>query len=293
MNRIVKLCKGYKRLEKGEPLNDLLEPFYHMESFKPVLCATPWKMVHEEKSQTAVLLIHGYQGYPGEMSYLGLKLYKANFDVFCPRTPGHGVNQEDFLKTTKDDWLAVSRSTAGYLKKEYSSVLVVGHSMGGLIATIIADEFQIEKLTLISPAFKIHGFSKAKVKLLGLFKKQIDAPWQEDPSFWGICERDEGDDRHLGKEYWSKYVPKQLLELLTILEKATATLSKLKSKTLCVLGGSDDVVNSEKVEEILRSKVTSDLEIITIEGVNHHCQYFKEKDKRDFCNDSIVKFFTD
>ena len=72
MNRIVKLCKGYKRLEKGEPLNDLLEPFI-MESLNQYFVTLgKWFM---KKKSNAVLLIHGYQGYPVEMFYLGLKLY--------------------------------------------------------------------------------------------------------------------------------------------------------------------------------------------------------------------------
>jgi len=293
MNEIVNLCDGYKRLSYLEPLHDLLEPFYHMELSTPVLCATPWKMTHENKSSIAILLLHGYQGYPGEMSYLGLKLYQAGFDVYCPRLPGHGINQEDFLKTSSKDWLAVSRSSTGYLKKEYNKVYVAGHSMGGLIATIIPKEFQIEKLALIAPAFIIKGFNKNKIKFMKFFKKEISTPWSEDPSFWGICERTERDDRLLGANYWSKLVFSQLLELDKIREEALISLDKVSSKTICILGEKDNSIDSEKIEKLLRNKLKTPLEIKTIEGVNHLCQYFNDEVKRDLCNDSIVHLFSD
>ncbi|MDC7238010.1 MAG: alpha/beta fold hydrolase [Sphaerochaetaceae bacterium] len=293
MNEIVELCEGYKRLSDLDPLFELLQPYYHMEKTKPLLCATPWKMVQKVKSNTAVLLIHGFQGYPGEMDYLGLKLYQSNFDVYCPRLPGHGVNAQDFLNTNKDDWLSVARTSVGYLKKEYDNVFVVGHSMGGLIATIVAKEFNLERLGLISPAFIIKGFSKFKVNLINLFKKEIEIDWHSDSSFWGICERDEKDDITLGKTYWSKLRPRPLLELNKLKEMGTRSLSKITSKTICILGEKDPSVDSIKVESLLKSKISSPLEIITIEGVNHLCQYFNEEDKRDYCNDSIVKSFTD
>lgn len=293
MNEIVKLCDGYKRLTFLDPLHDLLEPFYNMELSTPLLCATPWKMSHQHKSSIAVLLLHGYQGYPGEMSYLGLKLYQAGFDVYCPRLPGHGINQEDFLKTSSKDWLSVARSTTGYLKKEYDNVYVAGHSMGGLLAAIIAKEFQIERLALIAPAFVIKGFNKNKIKFMKLFKKEISIAWNEDPSFWGICERTERDDRILGSNYWSKLVFSQLLELNKLREEGNLALPKISSKTICILGEKDPSIDSKKVEKLLKNKLNTPLEIKTIEGVNHLCQYFNDEIKRDLCNDSIVKSFSD
>jgi len=293
MNEILNLCPGYKRLTHIDELYNILEPYYHMEKSKPVLCATPWKMVHETKTNCAVLLLHGYQGYPGEMSYLGLKFYNSNYDVYCPRYPGHGVNQEDFIKTKSEDWLSVARSSVGYLKKEYESVYVVGHSMGSLIATIIAKEFDIEKVALIAPAFYIRGFSKFKLKTLMLFKKELSIPWKMDSSFWGICEREEGDDQYLGTNYWSIIILKQLCEFNKVRELAINSLIKLNSKTFCVFGSKDMSVNSEKVKKLLESSIKAPLSSLIVDGANHLIQYFNDKEKRELCNDSVVKFFND
>ncbi len=293
MNEILDLCKGYKRLTYLEPLYELLEPFYHMELSTPLLCATPWKMVQEKKSSTAVLAIHGYQGYPGEMTYLGLKLYQANFDVYCVRLPGHGVTKEDFINTNFEDWLAVARSSLGYLVKEYKDVYVVGHSMGALIATIIAKEFKIERLALISPAFKMRGLSKAKIKILSFFKDELPLPWKSDPSFWGICERENSDDEILGKAYWSKIVLSQMFELIKLVEMAKTSLPKMYSKVICVFGSADFSVDSKWIEKYFKAKVSTPIEFLTIDGASHLCLYSNVKERRDLCNDSIVRSFID
>ncbi|MGD1823081.1 MAG: alpha/beta hydrolase [Pleomorphochaeta sp.] len=292
MNEINKLCKGYKKLNKLDDLYNLLEPYYNMEKSKPLLCATPWKMVHENKKcDIAILALHGFQGYPGEMIYPGLALYNSNFDVYCPRYPGHGVTKEAFLNTDANDWINVARTSLGYLKKEYREVYVIGHSMGGLITSIVANEFDVKKIALISPAFYIKGFSHFKLLTIKIFKNgEITQPWQTDKSFWGICERDEGDDEYLGENYWSKINAQQINQLNIIRKKALNAISKSSSETICILGDKDLAIDVEKVNELMKHKGNK---TILLKGVNHLCQYFNVKEKRDKCNNSIVNFFLD
>jgi len=292
MNEIIKLCEGYSRLDKTDNLYNLLEPFYINEKTKPIKCATPWKMIHKKTSDVAILALHGYKGYPGEMIYPGLKLYTAGFDVFCPRYPGHGVSKEDFCNTDMNDWLSCARTSIGYLEKDYKEVYVMGHSMGALIATIISKEFYVKKVALIAPAFNIKNLSYLKLKILKLYKNEISISWKGDKSFWGICERDEGDDDYLGKTYWSIINLKQISELTKIKNLALSSLNKLSSDTLCVIGDKDSSVDFMKVEKLLKKKLEK-INIEVLKDVNHLCQYFNKKEKRDLCNDTIVNFFLD
>lgn len=292
MNEIIELCDGYSKMDKSDKLFSLLEPSYFMEKSTPIKCATPFKMIHKEFSDVAILALHGYQGYPGEMVYPSLKLYNAGFDVYCPRYPGHGVTKEDFNNTNSEDWITIARTSIGFLQREYREVYVMGHSMGGLISTIIAKEFDVKKLALIAPAFFIKDFSKTKIKLLKLFKDEIATPWEMDDSFWGICERDLDDDEYLGKTYWSVLNLKQIFELNKLREIALMSLDRVKSNTFCVIGDKDTAVDYMKVKKILKNKVDNS-KIKILEDVNHLCQYFNNESKRNLCNDSIVEFFLD
>ncbi len=291
MNEIITLCKGYSRLNKNDDLYNLLESFYEKEDSQALVCASPWKMLHKNQSHTAILALHGYKGYPGEMVYPSLKLYEAGFDVFCPRYVGHGVTKEDFIKTNSENWLDIARISLGYLKKEYNEVYVIGHSMGGLISTIVSSEFHIKKTALISPAFYISGFSYPKALIYSLFRKEIDIPWKMDKTFWGICEREENDDQTLGKRYWSNVILKQILELDKIRKRAITELEKYEGSMFSIFGDKDLSVDVKKSISLLENNKKNN--ILLIKGSNHLCQYFNQESLREECNNAIVDFIKD
>jgi hypothetical protein len=62
----------------------------------------------------AILLLHGYTGYAGDMRFLATRLNEAGYSVVVPRYPGHGTNSRDFRSTTWRDWLR--RATDAYLE---------------------------------------------------------------------------------------------------------------------------------------------------------------------------------
>ena len=104
-------------------------------------------------AKAAVLLLHGFTGIPRELSIVGASLVDAGYAVLAPRYPGHGTNRADFMATSAEDW--VRRAIDSYLdlRAEYDTVHVLGHSMGGLIATIVAVTFNSPRLVLLAPAF--------------------------------------------------------------------------------------------------------------------------------------------
>jgi len=58
---------------------------HHYQDKAPVRkSARPWAMIHEEAVGKAVLLCHGYTGYPGELIRPGIDLFAAGFDVYSP-----------------------------------------------------------------------------------------------------------------------------------------------------------------------------------------------------------------
>ena len=82
-----------------------------------VKASRPFTLLHKEKSRKAVLLIHGFTGYPGEMVRPAEDLYLAGFDVFVPRLPGHGTTGKDFMKSGKEDWVGLLKMPCRLLRK--------------------------------------------------------------------------------------------------------------------------------------------------------------------------------
>lgn len=97
-----------------------------------------------------VLLIHGFTGSPAELLLLGQFLNAAGFTVLGTRLAGHGTNEEDLMRTTKENWLNTVLDGYSVLQGICEKIFVVGHSMGALLALKLSTCRKIEKVVTIS-----------------------------------------------------------------------------------------------------------------------------------------------
>lgn len=101
-----------------------------------------------------VLLIHGFTGLPAELFLLGQTLNRAGFSVLCMRLAGHGTDERDLMRTTRDDWFNSVLDGFFILRGVCDEIFVIGHSMGGLLTLKLAAECEISKIvTLAAPIF--------------------------------------------------------------------------------------------------------------------------------------------
>lgn len=105
-------------------------------------------------NSTGVLLVHGFTGSPAELLLLGEFLNRAGFSVLCVRLAGHGTDEENFIRTNKDDWFNSVLDGYAILKGFCEKIFVIGHSMGGLLALKLATIKKVDKIvTLAAPIF--------------------------------------------------------------------------------------------------------------------------------------------
>ena len=102
----------------------------------------------------AILIIHGFAGGTYDEEYLAnyLELNKK-FDVFFFTLPGHDV--KDKRKATCEEWINESeRQLKRLIRKKYKNIYLIGHSMGGVIASHLAKKYsQVKKVVLVAPSF--------------------------------------------------------------------------------------------------------------------------------------------
>ena len=102
----------------------------------------------------AILLIHGFAGgtYDEEELANYLELNRG-FDVFQFTLPGHDKN---LSKIDRNEWIKCSEEQVEWLiKNGYNRIYLIGHSMGGVIATYLSSKYkEIKKIVLAAPAFQ-------------------------------------------------------------------------------------------------------------------------------------------
>jgi carboxylesterase len=121
---------------------------------------------HPETS-TAVLLVHGFTGSPWEMRPLGEALAARGFHVRGMRLPGHGTTPEAMLWVTWHDWVDSVQAELQALAN-YSTVLIAGMSMGGLLGMLMAarEPSRVHGLVLMAPAVKLKSRQGQALRLV-------------------------------------------------------------------------------------------------------------------------------
>lgn len=269
-------------------IQDYTLPYY--QDVAPVIkAARPWCMVHEPRAKHAVLCLHGYAGYPGELVRPGIDLYEKGMDVFAPRYPGFGTSGNDFLASSVEDWLGTAYDAAQALTSSYDEVSVVGHSMGGAMAVLIASAFSLKRAVLLSPVFILPKLKPWQLRLLKLLKKRIAVPWHSDKSFTFFYEGDEGDDERLGAEYWSWLYPKSLLGLDHIRRMAVAALDTFTTDTLIITGDDDAIIPKESAQLFL-AQVKGRATHLTIANGTHYLPYDRDAQAREKAMHACTQF---
>jgi carboxylesterase len=254
-------------------------------------CARPWKMVHTKKTEKAVLCCHGYTGYPGELIRPGTDLYDAGFDVYAVRYPGHGTCGDDFLQSKAEDWIGTAYDAFSELKDQYAEVYLVGHSMGGAIATIICDAFDAKRLALLAPALVIPKLPVFQIRVLRHFIARTKKDWSRDPLYKFYYEGDVDDDAFMGSEYWSYDFPRAIWELERVKRQAVACLDHLKADTLSISGGLDLTIPPE-ASQLATSKKLGNNKHLHIAKATHLIPYDKDLDAQNEAMKAVVDWLS-
>ncbi len=235
--------------------------------------ARSFSLLHEDKSAKAVLLIHGYAGYPGELVHPAKQLFDAGFDVFCPRLPGMGTSGKDFMQSRAEDWLKVVLNASSDLSLHYASFNTVSHSMGTLLAILASIEYPVERMVLCAPALSLPAFEGKPLGLISLFRKDIRTPWKSDNRYHLHYENAPADDALLGEEYWSHMYMKQLAELKRLSAKAGKAFSKTKGDILMILCADDVITDIKGAEALFEQRKGSGDHLCLVDGATHYVYY--------------------
>ena len=119
------------------------------------------------ESKSLVVFIHGYMGSPRQFAGLIDLAYEHGHSIAALLLPGHGGSAKYFGTGSYEAWQSHVDSEVERFSHDYSSILLVGHSMGGLLAINTAVKFDkcVRGLFLIATPFKRTLFSMYALKL--------------------------------------------------------------------------------------------------------------------------------
>lgn len=107
-------------------------------------------------STHAVLMLHGFTGSPLDLRKLTKFLKNQGCACYAPIYRGHGLGAEALMQTNVDWWWQDALNAYDFLKSHhYKYISVIGHSMGGVFALRLAQQFSLASVTtMCSPIYK-------------------------------------------------------------------------------------------------------------------------------------------
>lgn len=221
-----------------------------------------------------ILIIHGFAGGVYEQEYLFKHLQViGKFDVFNFTLPGHDYESVD--KITADDWISSACCQMDFLiANGYKEIYVIGHSMGGVIATFIAGKYkEVKKLVLLAPAFRVFGFEEGTIDVESGIKKIPK----------------------LVEQYGSKVITKKFIKLphnfidefFNLITSLQETPKRVYCPTLILRGNDDNVVPEEAVKYVYNNIQSTDKKLIHYDNTTHDILLLDTKDK---VTKDIIKF---
>lgn len=211
----------------------------------------------------AVLIIHGFAGgtYDEEKLANYLELNK-NFDVFQFTLPGHKRN---FSKVKYEEWIKESeKMTEWLIDKGYNNIYVVGHSMGGVIASYIAGKYkQVKKLVLAAPAFHYLSVTKEKFDISNSIKTA--------PSLIKTYSGEEIVARLF------KLNPGAVIQFIDLVKKYYDCPKDVHCPTLIIQGRKDELVPITSSEYVYRNIQSKNKKLVYVDNLTH--DVFANNDK--------------
>jgi len=191
----------------------------------------------------AALLLHGFGDTPQTLEYLAADLHARGWTVRVPLLPGHGRTIHEFAGSRAQDWIAAARTELAYVRARSNVVAVVGLSMGGALATILAAESDgITALVLVAPYLGMPVWMRAAARahwLIGAVAPYVsggDAQSIHDPA-----------ERRRNLAY-DATTPRLVAELRRIVRAADTALPRVTAPTLVLQSRADNRVASSVAE---------------------------------------------
>ncbi|MBW6474836.1 MAG: alpha/beta fold hydrolase [Anaerolineaceae bacterium] len=110
--------------------------------------------IETSTSEMVTLYIHGIMGSPLEFRRIAETLKDENIYFKALLLPGHGSNGYNFARTSANTWQSHVNQEIQNLKNNYSKIILIGHSLGGLLALNASLLYPVDGIVLLNTPIK-------------------------------------------------------------------------------------------------------------------------------------------
>ena len=226
----------------------------------------------------ACLLLHGWITTPADFGELPQALEKAGWHVVAPLHAGHGTSPRDLKGLSADKLLAQARGHYDTLRASHDRVVLVGFSMGGAIASLLAADQPPDRLVLIAPFCGVRyrwyyvlpprWWNAALSPVVGYLPR---------PKGFVFCNRPEGREAIVTYDAFHTDATTALFELRRRL--LTADLSRLTMPLLLLYGAQDGTCSAKAMDALFARLPAEPKRRVVLPDSNHHLLHDHDREQ--------------
>jgi len=216
-----------------------------------LLCAGP----------TSCLLLHGFTANPEEMKFLTEDLHGRGHTVLNVRLSGHGTTPRDLALTRWTDWLLSVEDGLDLLRGLSEQTVLIGQSMGGMIALTAAAQYPVDGVVAISTPY--FGFPRMQIllaQLMGVLGMTAHKQVKEHPEL--------GQRREADYPAYARYPVRIIVELAKLQKTMRVSLPQVKAPVL-VIQSHQDMGGMDDLERIYTTLGSTRKEKLWLDGFDH------------------------
>ncbi|MGE7022709.1 alpha/beta hydrolase [Solibacillus cecembensis] len=226
-----------------------------------------------------VLFLHGFSGGPYEVQpFADYVQEKTGWLMAIPTLSGHGEAENLAMKGYKShNWLMDAEIAYRRLAKQVEEIIIVGFSMGGVIAMYLATRYKVKKLVLLSAAAKYISPSQLVKDFRLVATDAIHKKLKENELF---------------ARYKFKFlnVPfSATVEFMKVVQKTAPYIKNIKCPTFIVQGLLDGIVPSQTAQILYDQIQSTEKKMYLSECGKHHICY---SDDCELWFDEVLIFIT-
>lgn len=221
-------------------------------------------------SDKIVIFIHGILEGSMQFRNLGAIAYKEGYSIALLLLPGHGETGEAFAQANLDEWISYVDQYIYQRQQEYKHIILVGHSMGSLLAIGYAAHFpgKIDALVLLALPLVIK--LKPRV-IIGAIKIATGKIPKKDAYVIAECKA-----ISVGKTKaytYIKWIPRYI-DLFILMVYTRKNLTNIKKPVLLIHSKKDEFVSLKTLKRVQNQ--IKDNHLLMLEDSGHFCYHHSD-----------------
>lgn len=225
-------------------------------------------------NEIGCLVVHGFTATPQEVGWLGQHLHRQGYTVYGPRLAGHGTSTRDMARITWHAWYADVLAGYALLRSRCSGVFVLGLSMGGDLALMLAACEPVDGVIAMSalnrlslgwwwPLLWLYG------AIGGTLSKRLPPPDQDPLMQAVLAEQRARGEKPIGRICYHRRPARSILQLDALLRQMRNRLPFITAPVLLINSLADNLAPANHMQRNFDQIGSRDKQMILLEDSDH------------------------